>query len=105
MVRFTYFALGVFLGWFIAEFYFAKAGTQLAEETAELRRLSTLVLRGLESAGLVKWAYGCQALKLRRLANCFLNGSMAMGRLVGRPGLELADGSDRGSRLIRRRSP
>jgi len=63
VVRFTYFALGVFLGWFIAHFYYVEAGTQLAEEKAELRRLSTLVLRGLESAGLVKWTYGCQALE------------------------------------------
>ena len=45
------------------------------------------------------------AKKLRKLANGFLNGSMAMRRLVDRPGLDLADGSDRGSRLIQRRSP
>ena len=56
MVSFVYFALGVLAGGIFGLFFYVKAGKQLVEETAELRRLSTLVLRGLESAGLVKWS-------------------------------------------------
>ena len=56
MVGFVYFALGGFVGWFIAHLYYLKAGKQLKEAAEELRRLSTLILKGLESAGLVKWS-------------------------------------------------
>ena len=56
MVSFVYFVLGVLAGGFFGHFFYVKAGKQLVAETAELRRLSTLVLRGLESAGLVKWS-------------------------------------------------
>ena len=56
MLSFVYFALGVLAGGFFGHFFYVKAGKQLAEEATELRRLSMLVLRGLESAGLVKWS-------------------------------------------------
>ena len=56
MVSFVYFALGVLAGGFFGLFFYVKAGKQLTQEAAELRRLSTLVLKGLESAGLVKWS-------------------------------------------------
>ena len=55
MVSFVFFVLGCLIGWLVAHVYYLRAGKQLANEAAGLRRLSTLVLRGLEEAGLVKW--------------------------------------------------
>ena len=45
--------VGACVTWLAAWLYYKKAGNQLTKETAELRRLTILVLRGLETADLV----------------------------------------------------
>ncbi len=49
--------IGVLVGilgtWSVAARYYRLAGQGLATEAAELRRLSTLILRGLEEGGVV----------------------------------------------------
>jgi len=45
--------VGTCVTWLAAWHYYKKAGNQLAKETAGLRRLITLVLHSLETAGLV----------------------------------------------------
>lgn len=52
---FVFLALGGLIGWLISHRYYLKSGKELVTEAAELRRLSTLVLRGMEEANLVEW--------------------------------------------------
>ena len=50
--------IGIFTGavvtWLVTWIYYRKAGNELRQEATELRRLTKLVLHGLEDAGLVK---------------------------------------------------
>jgi len=48
--------VGSVVTWFFSWRYYAKAGKELQEETAKLRQLNELLLRGLENAGLMKVA-------------------------------------------------
>ena len=49
--------IGVAATWFFAWWYYRRAGDELGRESAELRRITTLILTALEGAGLaeVKW--------------------------------------------------
>lgn len=47
-------AAGALITWKVAKHYYERAGQDLKEEAAELRRLSVLVLRGLENARILK---------------------------------------------------
>lgn len=46
--------IGAGVAWLAACVYYKKAGNELRQEATELRRLTNLVLHGLEDAGLVK---------------------------------------------------
>ena len=46
--------VGILGTWLLAARYYHLAGRDLTTEAAELRRLSTLILRGLEEGGVVK---------------------------------------------------
>ncbi len=50
--------LSVFVGavvtWFAAWYYYRKAGRELRQEAAELRRLTTILIGGMEKAGWIK---------------------------------------------------
>jgi hypothetical protein len=46
--------IGAGVTWLAAWLYYKKAGDKLKQEATELRRLTNLVLHGLEDAGLVK---------------------------------------------------
>jgi len=46
--------IGAGVTWLAAWLYYKKAGNELRQETAKLRRLTTLVLHSLEEASLVK---------------------------------------------------
>jgi len=50
--------IGVLVGgvitWLLAWYYYRRASEELKEESAELRRLNNLMLRGMENAGWVK---------------------------------------------------
>ncbi len=52
--------IGIVVGglttWWAARYYYEKASRDLAAEANELKRLNTLILRGLESAGLVEYS-------------------------------------------------
>jgi hypothetical protein len=47
-------AIGGVITWLVSRHYYKKAGDQLKQEATELRRLTNLVLRGLEDAGSVR---------------------------------------------------
>ena len=47
-------SIGAVVTWCVARRYYQKAGNELRQEASELRRLTALVLHGLEDAGLVK---------------------------------------------------
>lgn len=49
-------AVGSLITWFFAWLYYEKAGRELKQESAELRRLNQILLSGLENAGLMKIA-------------------------------------------------
>jgi len=44
--------VGGLITWWAARYYYEKASRDLAAEANELKRLNTLILQGLESAGL-----------------------------------------------------
>jgi hypothetical protein len=46
--------VGAVITWLVARHYYIQAGKELAEETSELRHLTTLVLRGMENADLAE---------------------------------------------------
>ena len=46
--------VGAIITWCVGRHYYQQAGKELSEEAAELRRLTTLVLRSMENAGLVE---------------------------------------------------
>jgi hypothetical protein len=46
--------IGAGIAWLAAWLYYKKSGDKLTQEATELRRLTNLVLHGLEDAGLVK---------------------------------------------------
>jgi len=46
--------IGAIVTWFVARVYYKKAGDALRQEATELRRLTKLVLHGLEDAGLIE---------------------------------------------------
>lgn len=50
-------AVGALVTWLVARIYYVAASRELAKETEELRRLSVLMLRGLESGGFTKFAH------------------------------------------------
>ena len=45
-------AIGGAITWFVAWLYYRRAGSELRNEAAELRRLTAMVLSALEAAGL-----------------------------------------------------
>jgi hypothetical protein len=45
--------VGAFVSWWVARRYYVAASRELEVEAAELRRLTTLVLRALEEGGVV----------------------------------------------------
>jgi len=51
--------IGVIIGgiitFFVAKYYYQRATKDLKKEAAELRKLNTLILRGMEEAGQVEW--------------------------------------------------
>lgn len=47
--------VGALITWFLARYYFKKAGNELKEEADKLRKLNILMLRALEEAGLAKF--------------------------------------------------
>ena len=47
-------AIGGLVTWLVSRHYYKRAGDELRREATELRRLTHLVLHGLENAGLVK---------------------------------------------------
>jgi type II secretory pathway component PulJ len=47
--------LGSAVTWFVTWLYYKRAAAELAQESRELRRLTTLILRALEEAGLVRF--------------------------------------------------
>jgi len=47
-------AIGGVITWLVSRYYYKKAGNELKQEATELRRLTNVVLRGLEDAGSVK---------------------------------------------------
>jgi hypothetical protein len=47
-------AIGGVITWLVSWYYYKKAGDELKQETTELRRLTNLVLHGLEDAGSIK---------------------------------------------------
>lgn len=49
-------AVGALITWFCSWWYYRRAGSELRQEAAELRMLTTLVIRGLEEAGLIEVA-------------------------------------------------
>jgi hypothetical protein len=50
--------VGIFIGgiitWLVAWYYYRKAGQELKQEAAELRRLNNLMLHGMEHADWIK---------------------------------------------------
>ena len=46
--------LGIAAGWGISAYYYDKSGKDLAREAAELRKLNTIMLNGMEQNGWVK---------------------------------------------------
>lgn len=46
--------VGAVVTWLVARHYYVQAARELAQEAADLRHLTTLVLRGIENAGLVE---------------------------------------------------
>jgi len=47
--------IGALITWFLTYVYYKKAGEELRKEGNELRKLNTLMLRGLEDAGLAEF--------------------------------------------------
>ncbi len=45
---------GAAITWLVSWWYYRRAGNELREEAAELRRLTTLILRALEEGGIAK---------------------------------------------------
>lgn len=48
--------LGAAITWWAAKHYYEKASKDLTAEAKELKKLNTLMLRGLESAGLAEFS-------------------------------------------------
>jgi hypothetical protein len=48
-------AVGAIVNWYFSRKYYIQAGKELTAEAAELRKLTILILRGLEAAGLVEY--------------------------------------------------
>lgn len=46
--------IGAIITWLVTRSYYIKASNELKNESAELRRLSKLLLRGFENAGLIE---------------------------------------------------
>jgi len=49
-------AIGAFITWLVAKYYYERASRDLASEAKELKKLNILMLRGLEASGLVKFS-------------------------------------------------
>ena len=48
-------AVGGLVTWFVSRWYYTKAGAELRAESERLRKLTQLVLKPFEEAGLVKF--------------------------------------------------
>jgi hypothetical protein len=46
--------IGAIITWLVAWYYYREAGQELKREAAELRRLTNLMLHGMEHAGWIK---------------------------------------------------
>jgi hypothetical protein len=46
--------IGGAITWFVAWLYYRRAGSELRQEAAELRRLTTMILNALEAAGIAE---------------------------------------------------
>jgi len=46
--------VGGAITWFVSRYHYVRAAKELSQEAAKLRRLSTMVLRSLENAGLAE---------------------------------------------------
>ena len=55
-VNLLWVALGGLITYFVSRMFYGRAATELKNESAELRRLTTLVLSAMEHAGLVSLA-------------------------------------------------